>query len=215
MKEILVGILSIFLIILLFITSVIASPFQEIKQSNNRIDIEGSIEPYQDLLSGLISKSIFHTIRSNKVKSMVKYDLIEPKEEEIRILSNRNNSPPSKPEINGPSQGKTNTEYEFGFCSNDPDGDDVYYCIDWGDGSEEVNVRPFPSGACVVLQYSWSSEKTYIIKALARDTKGAESETAIHAITLPKNRGIHSFLYLYYGMMDRYGFQKIDGQIQL
>jgi len=215
MKGILAGIFSIFLITLFFVTSVIASPLQEFKQNNSNNYIEGSIEHYQNLLSGSTSISIFHTMRNHKAKYMAKYDFIERKEEDINILSNRNNSPPSKPEINGPSQGKKNTEYEFGFCSNDPDGDNIYYIIEWGDGSEEVCVRPFPSGACVILQYSWSSEKTYIIKAKARDTKGAESETAIHAITLPKNRGIHSFLYLYCGMMDRYGFQKIDGQIQL
>ena len=45
------------------------------------------------------------------------------------------NEPPDKPTIEGPSSGNAGIEYEFKFCSEDPDEDDIYYCIDWGDSS--------------------------------------------------------------------------------
>ena len=133
------------------------------------------------------------------------------KENEIALLNTGINNPPTKPSIDGPSQGKPDTEYEFRFCSTDPDGDSIYYCIDWGDGNEEVCVRPFPSGACVVQMHSWSSEKTYIIKVKARDTKGAESETATHAITMPKNKQLDLLIYLLPEYMQKFELFKRYG----
>ena len=47
------------------------------------------------------------------------------------------NEPPYAPIINGPTYGKTGTEYNYTFSTIDPDGDDVYYYIHWGDGNYE------------------------------------------------------------------------------
>jgi hypothetical protein len=54
------------------------------------------------------------------------------------------NQPPNAPNIDGPSNGKPNTEYTFTFVSTDPDGDAVMYNVDWGDGD--------PSGLSMVIQ---------------------------------------------------------------
>ena len=48
------------------------------------------------------------------------------------------NEPPEIPTIEGPTSGTTGTTYTYKFCSNDPDGDDIYYCVDWGEGGGEV-----------------------------------------------------------------------------
>jgi hypothetical protein len=114
------------------------------------------------------------------------------------------NSPPSKPEIEGPSDGITNTEYEFKFCSSDPDGDEITYCVDWGDGVGEVCLGPFPSGACITEKHTWSSEATFTIKVKARDTNDAESETATHSITLPKNKIINGHPLIISRLIERY-----------
>ena len=44
------------------------------------------------------------------------------------------NIPPSTPEINGPNTGKPGKEIEYNFNVTDPDGDDTYLWVDWGDG---------------------------------------------------------------------------------
>ncbi|RLF53387.1 MAG: hypothetical protein DRN24_01035, partial [Thermoplasmata archaeon] len=42
---------------------------------------------------------------------------------------------PAKPTITGPSKGKPNKEYSFTFKSTDPEGSNIYYYVDWGDGT--------------------------------------------------------------------------------
>ncbi|KAA0001587.1 MAG: hypothetical protein FE048_05275, partial [Thermoplasmata archaeon] len=50
----------------------------------------------------------------------------------------RINNPPDAPSIIGPTEGKIRTEYEYTFVATDPDGDDVYYWIQWGEGCPVV-----------------------------------------------------------------------------
>jgi CubicO group peptidase (beta-lactamase class C family) len=100
------------------------------------------------------------------------------------------NNLPDKPDIDGPSRGKSNTEYDFTFNSIDPDGDDIAeYIVDWGDGSAEETISgPFASGEDVTRSYSWTSERTFTIKAKAKDTYGAESNWSEFKITIPKTK---------------------------
>jgi len=98
------------------------------------------------------------------------------------------NNPPSTPTIEGSSSGKTGTEYEYELCSSDPDGDDISYCIDWGDGAGEVCKGPFPSGTCVIEKHTWSSDGTYMIKVKAQDIYGAESDWATLEVSMPRNK---------------------------
>ncbi len=86
------------------------------------------------------------------------------------------NEPPSAPEIDGPTVGDVNVEYVFMFRSVDPDGDEVYYYIDWGDGNETGWVGPYTSGEKAEISHSWEEPGTYTIQAKAKDSHGAESE---------------------------------------
>jgi len=106
------------------------------------------------------------------------------------------NAPPNKPSIEGPNSGKSGTKYEFDFCTTDPDGDDVFYCIDWGDGSGEICIGPFPSETCVTEEHTWSSDGTYNIKAKASDIYDAESDYTIKSIKMPKNKAIQMSPFL-------------------
>jgi len=84
--------------------------------------------------------------------------------------------PPSQPEKpEGPTIGKTNTTYSYETLSSDPEGDDIKYLVDWGDGSEEWTL-PCHSGIVLSISHSWDEEGTYSIKVMASDEKGAESE---------------------------------------
>ena len=106
------------------------------------------------------------------------------------------NSPPNIPTIEGPPSGKTGTEYEYSFCSEDPDGDDIYYCIDWDDGVGEICIGPFPSGVCIIEKHTWTSDGTYTISAKARDTNQAESDYAYLTVSMPRTKTIYSSLFL-------------------
>jgi hypothetical protein len=94
----------------------------------------------------------------------------------IEIIVNKStNSPPSPPEITGPPSGYTGETLTYQFVSEDPDGDNVYYKIDWGDGVVDEWFGDFPSGQPQTKSHIWSEPGIYYITAKARDTKGAES----------------------------------------
>jgi len=55
------------------------------------------------------------------------------------------NQPPNAPMITGPAEGVVGEEYEYTCVSTDPEDDDVYYYIDWGDGNVEDWIGPYAS----------------------------------------------------------------------
>lgn len=100
------------------------------------------------------------------------------------------NNPPETPKIEGPTEGKAGKTYNYSLCTSDPDGDDIYYIIDWGDGTPEETIGPFPTGVCILTSYKWSEEGTYTIKAKARDTNSDESDWATLEVSIPRNRQV-------------------------
>ena len=82
-------------------------------------------------------------------------------------MSNPGNSPPSTPVVNGPATGKPGEEYTCTFSSLDPDGDDIIYCIDWGDDTGEVCVGLYPSGEEVSLTHIYEEKGGYTIQVKA------------------------------------------------
>jgi len=90
----------------------------------------------------------------------------------IEILDDNNPPVPQKPE--GKTSGFEDIEYEFNFTATDPEGDDVYYRIDWGD-SVSSWYGPFASGEKKTLSHSWSTADDYDIILIAKDSLNAES----------------------------------------
>lgn len=79
------------------------------------------------------------------------------------------NTPPSVPEKpTGIMDGKINVPYSYSTYSTDSDGDCLYYCFDWGDGSKEW-VGPFEEGITINATHEWKEAGSYIIKVKARD----------------------------------------------
>ncbi len=93
---------------------------------------------------------------------------------------------PTTPYIQGPSSGKQRVDYEYSLVSTDPDGDNVFYHIDWGDGSIDTWIGPFGSGAPAIIQHSWSKEGTYTISVQAKDSYDFESDCATLEVSMPK-----------------------------
>jgi len=84
--------------------------------------------------------------------------------------------PPNAPTISGPASGIEGLEYDFTFVTSDPNDDDVFYYIDWGDGTNSGWIGPYLSDEEVIVSHTWFEQGTYDIKAKAKDTYGAGSE---------------------------------------
>ena len=86
------------------------------------------------------------------------------------------NNPPNKPAApSGETNGNTGTTYLYTTTTTDPDGDQLFYMWDWGDGNFSEWIGPFNSGADATATYSWTEQGTYSIKVKAKDTFGDES----------------------------------------
>lgn len=89
---------------------------------------------------------------------------------------NPNNQNPEKPTITGSKKGKIGTGYTYNFRSIDPDGNNLFYFIDWDDGNCEKWIGPFPSGEEISVNHTYQNIGFYNIKAKAKDTNNLESD---------------------------------------
>lgn len=65
----------------------------------------------------------------------------------------------------------------------DPDGDQVYYLINWGDGNSSGWIGPYEPDETASISHVWSEEGTFKIKVKAKDKDG-ESRSAVFSLTL-------------------------------
>ncbi|HUS99475.1 MAG TPA: M28 family peptidase [Candidatus Thermoplasmatota archaeon] len=91
---------------------------------------------------------------------------------EASYLSN----PPAKPVIAGPTNGVLNVLYIYTVNTTEPDGEDVFYFIDWGDGMNTGWLGPFASGAAATAEKSWNATAIYTVQVKAKDIHGVTSE---------------------------------------
>ncbi len=94
------------------------------------------------------------------------------------------NSPPNPPEINGPTQGLAGNSYAYTFTSRDPDNQELYYFIDWGDNTNSGWLGPFDSGHIINEHHSWAEFKSYTIKAQTKDSRDATSTWTFYPISM-------------------------------
>jgi hypothetical protein len=109
---------------------------------------------------------------------------------------NRENNPPNTPDIIGSNKGKANQEIQFNISCIDPDGDDVYYYIDWGDGIIDEWIGPYSSDHQVKLSHKWSRKGDYLIKIKSKDIFYEESEFTTFPFSIPKLKNYINFLHL-------------------
>ena len=86
-----------------------------------------------------------------------------------------NSYPPEPPTVDGPTAGRINKEYEYTAVTTDPEGDQVLYMFDWGDGTRSEWFGPVISGDSISASHAWSEIGDYEIKARAKDIEGAGS----------------------------------------
>jgi hypothetical protein len=86
------------------------------------------------------------------------------------------NRVPAKPAVpNGPSSGVLDSLYDFTSTATDPDGDDICYRFDWGDGDTSDWTDWVKSGQPGGASHSWRSNGVFAVKAQAKDTGGVVS----------------------------------------
>ena len=109
-------------------------------------------------------------------------------------------NPPSKPSRpSGPAGGGTGTTYTYTTSSTDPEGDQIYYMFDWGDGTTSGWVGPFNSGSTGSASNSWDTQGSYLVKVAAKDTHGKISDWSDSLeVVIPRSKTVNInqfFLY--------------------
>ncbi len=105
------------------------------------------------------------------------------------------NAPPTAPDIYGPPSGSPGIELIWAFVSEDPDGNQIKYIIEWGDGANE-ETDYYPEGMTVDLHHTYEEEGEYIIKAKAEDEKGLVSVESTFTVKIQISRTVYHPLLL-------------------
>lgn len=106
------------------------------------------------------------------------------------------NNQPDDPLLTGPSSGNVGISYEFNFTASDPDDDNVFYTLDWGDGTTSSWIGPYPSGVQVSLSHSWNNSGKYLVRVKAKDIHDTQSnwsaslEVEIYNLSLTITSGL-------------------------
>ncbi|MCJ7570731.1 MAG: hypothetical protein MUO82_02480 [Candidatus Thermoplasmatota archaeon] len=88
----------------------------------------------------------------------------------------------------------------------DPEGNDIFYYADWGDGPNSGWLGPYASNFDLILNHIWSKKGTYTVKAKAKYTLGAESEWATLKVRMPKTYINNPIIQLLMRILDRFPF---------
>jgi PKD repeat protein len=105
------------------------------------------------------------------------------------VFIDTENHPAKTPWLFGRKTGENDTTYRYIFWATDPDGDDLYYYLNWGDtywdGGAVGWIGPYQSGEKVVLDKNFSEKGNYTIRVKAADVYGAKSDWATLTVTMP------------------------------
>jgi len=117
------------------------------------------------------------------------------------------NHPPGAPNIRilGGSTFMKPGIHEFKFKAIDPDGDNISYEIDWGDGYYEWTDW-YASGEEITRNHSYPVCATYVMIAKATDIHNATGDGAGMMIVIPKSKQIINLPFLHFLKQFQYVF---------
>ena len=115
-----------------------------------------------------------------------------------------NNLAPENLVINGPRFGRTGKALSFNIVTTDPEDHDVYYFINWGDGSNDEWYGPYSSGEEITIEHTYSEGGKLYMNVKAKDEYNIEGETVHFVILILKDRGISNPVIqrLFYRLFD-------------
>jgi len=108
------------------------------------------------------------------------------------------NHAPETPSIDGNKIGTIGNTYEYTLVTTDPDSDDVWYYVDWGDDTNSGWVGLHLSGEPITLSHTWEQRGTYTVKVKAKDVYDAESEWGSILIIMPKSNAYPMYFFIHF-----------------
>jgi hypothetical protein len=111
---------------------------------------------------------------------------------EALVVTITDNNLPSIPIITGPGEGVPGNQYLYNIVSEDLDGHDISYFVDWGDNTTIGWLGPYVSGTQIHVLHTWNVTGTYIVKAKAKDIMNGESDWGTLTIVVPVEVGFSS-----------------------
>jgi hypothetical protein len=116
----------------------------------------------------------------------------------VRTLTTVQDTPPSVPSIQGPTEGKPRIAYSYTIVATDSEGDGLFYYMDWGDTTSSNWVGPYPANETVTLTHTYTKKGSFTIKVQARDIYYAVSPWGTLEVTMPTEVSLPFFLKFLY-----------------
>ena len=156
---------------------------------SNSVDHEGSIVTYDwDFGDGTTETgaTVTHTYTQQGIYLVtltVTDNASNTDDQTTWVYIDTENHPPETPTLTGRQNGKNGTAYSYTFSATDPDGDDVYYYLNWGDdywfGGAVGWIGPYKSGQEITLEKTWVEKGNYTVRVKAKDQYDAKSDWGI------------------------------------
>ncbi|MCP4148429.1 MAG: hypothetical protein GY757_11835 [bacterium] len=87
------------------------------------------------------------------------------------------NRAPRKPKkLQGKKRGSPGTSYFYKSKTKDPEQNQIFYMVNWGDGNISDWLGPYNSNEWFSTSHAWDARDNYKIKIKAKDIHGAESK---------------------------------------
>lgn len=96
------------------------------------------------------------------------------------------NDPPDAPLIIGPPFGILGKPSQFRLTATDPDGNLLFYTIDWGDLTRTKDYGPYPSGQQTPTNHTWENPGRYEVFVQVEDIHHAQGPTTALLISIPQ-----------------------------
>jgi len=111
---------------------------------------------------------------------------------ESLIVFMDNNAPITPEAPIGPSSAREDTTVTFTVVTTDPDGHEIFYKFDWGDGSSSQWEGPYDSGIVASITHKWTNEGNFAVKVKAKDEWGLETDwSPTTPISIPRGKNIN------------------------
>jgi len=162
----------------------------------------GSATSFGEMWSNAVTNYIFPGMSSIDYKVVESW---EPFGDPSLVVAEDSQLPVKPDAPDGEVSGKINVEYTYTAMTTDPDGDDLYYLFDWGDGGFSGWVGPHVSGTIAEASHKWSEKGSYEIRVKAKDIHGVQSEWSDPlSVSMPRNKAFNFNLDLLEQLLERF-----------
>jgi parallel beta-helix repeat protein len=101
----------------------------------------------------------------------------------------KTNKPPGRLKITGALLRRAEVDINYTFNVTDPDGDCLFFQINWGDGTTEKSISPLDTGVNLTLRHSWKKPGLYTITVNAEDPYSEKTNRATQKVLILSKKG--------------------------